>query len=142
MSLISYIGCNVKLPEKGYEDNPIDGGIFLGPTYADVDEKAEVKEAQFSTEYVYEVTFDSWGMELTPYQDKDTYEKSKLGLEKVCDMMETYLSVGDYFEFYTCWIGDEYNPREADITLTIRGWYTEGMELREQTLIRFVKSES
>jgi len=32
--------------------------------------------------------------------------------------------------------------KEAEITLPIRDWYTEGMELREQTLIRFVKNES
>lgn len=47
-------------------------------------EKAEVKEAKFLTEYVYEVTFDSWGIELSSYQDQDTFEKSKGGLEKVC----------------------------------------------------------
>lgn len=56
-----YIDCNVKLPEK-----------------------VEVKEAKFSTEYVYEVTFDSRGMELSSYQDQDRFEKSKGGLEKVC----------------------------------------------------------
>lgn len=142
MSLTSYIGCNVKLPEKGYEDVPIDGEIFIGPTYAGVDEKAKVKAAQFSTDYVYEVTFNGWGMELTDYQDEDTYAKSKKGIHQVCVMMDCYLEEGAFFEFYACWIYDESLPREAEVTLPIRSWFTEGMELREQTLIRFVKQKS
>lgn len=142
MSLTSYIGCNVPIAEKGYADMSVEDDIFVGPTYVDLDEKAEVKEAQFSTIYVYEVTYNGWGMELSSYQDEKFYEENKAGLHQVCAMMDSYLEVGDYFEFYTCWVGEEYNPKEAEITLPIHGWYTEGMELREQTLIRFIKNES
>lgn len=142
MSLTSYIGSNVSIEEKGYEKEPVEGEIFVGPSFSDEGSLGEVKEGQFSTTYVFEVTFNSWGMELSPYQDEILYEENKTGLHQVCEMMDFYLDVGEFFEFYTCWVGDEFNSKEAEITLPIRDWYTEGMELREQTLIRFVKNES
>ena len=74
MSLTSYIGSNVSIEEKGYEEEPVEGEIFVGPSFSD--------------------------------------EGSLDGV------------------------------KESEITLPIRDWYTEGMELREQTLIRFVKNGS
>lgn len=142
MSLTSYIGCNVPIAEKGYEDVSVEGEIFVGPAMAGIEERAEVKAAQFSTTYVYEVTFNGWGMELCSYQDKEDYEKHKEGLHQVCEMMNSYLGPGNFFEFYSCWVGEESDPRKLEMTLPIQDWYTEGMELREQTLIRFVKNAS
>lgn len=142
MSLTSYISCNVPIEEKGYEEEPVEGEVYVGPCYSDTGALAEVKEAHFSTTYVYEITFDSWGMKLSPYQDEEFYEENKTGLIQVCEMLNSYLGVGEFFEFYTCWAGEEFNPKEAEITLPIRGWYTEGMELREQTSTRFIKNES
>lgn len=44
MRLTNYAGCHVPMEEKGSEGMSIDGEIFVGPTYADLGEKAELKE--------------------------------------------------------------------------------------------------
>lgn len=139
MSLTSYIGSNVQIPVKSWDDELRDGEIHIGRSFADEEMIKEVKDAQFSSKYVYEVTYDWWGMELSPYDEKQQYEKSKIGLHQLCDEIASYLEEGDFFEFYTCWVGDESQPKEGELVLPIQGWFRDGMEVREQTLVTFYK---
>jgi len=49
--------------------------------------------------------------------------------------MDAYLRPGEYFYLSTCWIGDESNPIEGEISLPLKDWYRKGMELTEQALM-------
>lgn len=103
MSLASYIGCNIEIPlsDEGSTDL-----IFVGTSYADEFDKEVVKEKQFSTSLVYEIS-GLWDMEITKYTDEQMNNESRDKLIALCQMMNDYLKKGQYFEFYTCWIGDE-----------------------------------
>lgn len=142
VSMTSYIGSNVELPVREYEEESREKTLYIGPSFSDEGSLEEIKETKFSTKYVYEVTFDWWGIELSQYQDEEMYAENKQAFHLLCDQMDAYLSPGEYFYLYTCWIGDESNPIEGEISLPLKDWYREGMELTEQTLIRFVKNES
>lgn len=139
MSLTTYVGSPVQLPVRPLVDVAGENELYIGQTYADVEEKEAVKETHFSTPYVYEITYNSWGMELSPYDEKEEYERHKKGMLELCAFMDSYLQDGEFFELYTCWIGDEADPREAEIVLPLHDWFTEGMVIREKTLVKFEK---
>lgn len=54
-------------------------------------------------------------------------------------MMANYLENGESFYLYTYWVGEKSNPTEGEVSLPLKGWYEECMELRESTLIKFTK---
>lgn len=142
VSMTSYIGLNVELPVREYEEESREKTLYIGQSFSDQGSLEEIQETKFPEKYVYEVTFDWWGLELSQYQDEEMYEENKQALYFLCDRMDAYLRPGECFYLYTCWIGDESNPKEAEVNLPLKDWYTEGMELKEQTLIRFVKNGS
>lgn len=129
---------HLEIPMMDDEDGA-NNKIFIGHSFSEENERMEIKSEHIHTQYVYEVTFNWWGMELSPYQAKEMYEESKKGLLQLCEMMDGYLQTGESFLFYTSWMGEESNQREADITFPLQGWFEEGMELRERTLVKFVK---
>lgn len=139
MSLTTYVGSPVELPVRPITDLSVENELYIGQTYTDLDEIKAVKEAQFTSPYVYEITYNSWGIELSPYDEKEDYEQNQQGLLKLCAVMDSYLQDGEFFEFYTCWVGEESVPREGEITLPLQDWFKEGMVIREQTYIKFTK---
>lgn len=139
MSLTTYVGSPAELPVRPITDLSVENELYIGQTYTDLDEIEAVKGAQFTSPYVYEITYNSWGIELSPYDEKEDYEQNQQGLLKLCAVMDSYLQDGEFFEFYACWVGEESVPREGEITLPLQDWFKEGMVIREQTYIKFTK---
>ncbi|WP_330501679.1 hypothetical protein V2I71_22580 [Peribacillus frigoritolerans] len=136
MSLASYIGCNIELPINDNEYS--DDSFYIGRCFAGDSELQKVKKYQFTNPYVYEVS-SHWGIEISEYMNQETCAESKVKLLELCKRMDSYLEKGDYFELYSCWIGDETDKREGEITLQINNFDIDQIEIPEKTLARFEK---
>ncbi|MDQ0859754.1 hypothetical protein [Bacillus sp. V2I10] len=97
-----------------------------------------VKKYQFTTPYVYEVS-SHWGIEITEYMNPKTCVQSKKKLIELCKIKDNYLKKGDFFELYSCWVGEEAEKREGEITLQINNFDINQIEIPEKTLVRFEK---
>ena len=53
--------------------------------------------------------------------------------------MDSYLKEGDYFELYSCWVGEETEKREGEITLQINNFDIDQIETPEKTLVKIEK---
>lgn len=135
MSLASYIGCNIEMPET---DEDSDDVIYIGNCFSENYNREAVKKHQFSTPFIYEVSTD-WGIEISADISRETCTESKVKLMRLCEIMENHLKKGDFFELYSCWIGEEDDDRVADITLQLGGFDVDQLEIPEKTLVRFVK---
>jgi hypothetical protein len=135
MSLASYIGCNIKIPtnDEYYTDD-----FYIGRCFANDNNLRNVKKHQFTTPYVYEASSD-WGINISEHTSKKIRTQSKQKLIKLCEIMNGYLKKGDYFELYSCWIGDEAEEREGKITIKINNFDVDKIEIPEKTLVRFEK---
>lgn len=136
MSLASYIGCNIELPIAN--DEYSDESLYIGRCFADEENLQNVKKYQFTTPYVYEVS-SHWGIEITEYMNQKTCAESKNKLLELCERMDGYLIQGDYFELYSCWIGEEGDKREGELNLQINKFDIDKVEIPEKTLVRIEK---
>ena len=136
MSLAGYIGCNIEIPLS--EDDSTDL-IIIGNCFSNKYDRQNVKKYQFTTPYVYEVSSD-WGIEISEYVNTSTSADSKKKLTELCKMMDGYLEDGDFFEHYSCWVGEEKDKREGELTLLLNNFDIDNIEMPEKTLVRFVKS--
>lgn len=135
MSLASYIGCNVKIPLSNDDSNDV---ILIGDCFSDEVHKINVKKHQFTTDNVYEVST-GWGINISEYTNYSIRTESKQKLIRLCEIMNQYLEQGDYFELYSCWIGEEIDNREGELTLQINNFDIDHIEIPEKTLVRFEK---
>ena len=53
--------------------------------------------------------------------------------------MDSYLEKGDYFELFSCWVGEEKDKRVGKITLRIDNLNVDMIEMPEKTLVRIEK---
>jgi hypothetical protein len=136
MSLASYIGCNIELSIN--DDGSSDDFFYIGSCFAGERELQNVKKYQLTTPYVYEVS-SHWGIEISEYMDQETCAESKVKLLELCNRMNNYLEIGDYFELFSCWIGEEKDKREGEITFQINNFDIDHIEIPEKTLVRFEK---
>jgi hypothetical protein len=136
MSLASYIGCNIVIPING--DQYSDDFFYIGSCFAGEDDLLNVKKYQFTSPYVYEVS-SHWGIEITEYMNPITCAESKKKLIELSKIMDTYLEKGDFFELYSCWVGEEVEKRVGEITLQINNFNIDQIEIPEKTLVRFEK---
>ncbi|MGE7921521.1 hypothetical protein ACQKM9_21700 [Viridibacillus sp. NPDC093762] len=135
MSLASYIGCNVEVPLSNDEENNF---IYIGDCFSNKYNKQDVQKYQITTPFVYEVSSD-WGIEISEDMNQTTCAESKKKLIALCEIMDSYLEKGDYFELYSCWGGEEKDKRVGDITLKIDKLNVDLIELPEKTLVRIEK---
>lgn len=135
MSLASYIGCNVEIPLSDEESDDL---IIIGDCFSNEYDRRNVKKYQFTTPFVYEVSSD-WGIEISEYMSPKMLAESKEKLFALCEIMDSYLEKGDYFELYSCWVGEEAEKREGEITLRINNFDIEQIEIPEKTLVRLEK---
>lgn len=98
--------------------------------------RRDVKKYQFSTAFVYEVSSD-WGIEISEYMNQKTCAESKEKLIALCEIIDSYLEKKDYFELYSCWVGEEAEKREGEITLRLNNFDIEQVKIPEKTLVRF-----
>ncbi|TXC92703.1 hypothetical protein FS935_00385 [Metabacillus litoralis] len=136
MSLASYIGCNIELSIT--DDEYSDESLYIGGCFAGEYDLQNVKKFQFTTPYVYEIS-SHWGIEITEFMNPKTCAESKKKLIELCKRMDGYLKHGDYFELYSCWVGEETEKREGEITLLINNFDIDQIEIPEKTLVRFEK---
>lgn len=111
---------------------------YIGSCFAGERELQNVKKYQLTTPYVYEVS-SHWGIEISEYMDQETCAESKVKLLELCNRMNNYLVKGDYFELYSCWIGEEKDKREGEIIFQINNFDIDQIEIPEKTLVRFEK---
>ncbi|PAQ14962.1 hypothetical protein CD798_08725 [Bacillaceae bacterium SAOS 7] len=138
MSLASYIGCNIEIPFTD-ENTDEDLIIEIGDCFSDEECKLNVQKYQFTTPYVYEVST-HWGIVISEeWASKEICEKSKVKLTELCKIMNNYLEKGDFFELYSCWIGEESDKRESRLTLQLNNFDIDQIEIGEKTLVRFEK---
>lgn len=135
MSLASYIGCNVEIP---LSDDDSDDLIIIGDCFSDERHRLNIKKYQFTTPYVYEVS-SHWGIEISKYVNRRIRAESKEKLMALCKIMDSHLEKGNYFELYSCWVGEEADKREGEITLKINNFDIDQIEIPEKTLARFEK---
>jgi hypothetical protein len=136
MSLASYIGCNIEIPSN--DEEYTEDFFYIGSCFAGEDELLNVKKYQFTTPYVYEVS-SHWGINISKYTTKEICTESKKKLIELCEIMDSYLEKGDFFELYSCWVGEETESREGEITLQINNFDIDQIEIPEKTLVRFEK---
>ncbi|MFF2458761.1 hypothetical protein [Peribacillus simplex] len=136
MSLASYIGCNIEIPIN--DDEYSDEFFYIGGCFAGEFDLLNVKKYQFTTPYVYEVS-SHWGIDISEYMNPKTCAESKKKLIELCKIMDSYLEKGDLFELYSCWVGEEAEKRDGEITLLINNFDIDQIKIPEKTLVRFEK---
>ena len=47
------------------------------------------------------------------------FAESKEKLLELCKIMDSYLNKGDFFELYSCWVGEEDEKRNGEFTLPL-----------------------
>ena len=135
MGLASYIGCNVEIP---LSDEDSDDLIIIGNCFSDEHHLSNIKKYHFTTPYVYEVS-SHWGIEISKYVNKRIRVESKEKLIELCKIMDSQLEKGDFFELYSCWVGEETDNREGKITMRINNFDIDQIEIPEKTLVRVEK---
>lgn len=130
MSLASYIGCNVEIPLSNEDSEDL---FYIGSCFSNENDRLNVKKYQFTTPYVYEVS-SHWGIEISENMNPKTCAESKKKLIILCKIMDSYLEKGDFFELYSCWVGEETEKREGEITLQINNFDINQIEIPEKTL--------
>jgi hypothetical protein len=136
MSLASYIGCNIEIPinDEEYSDEL----FYIGCCFVSEFDLLHVKKHQFTTPFVYEVS-SHWGIEITECMNPKSCAESKMKLMKLCEVMDGYLEKGDFFELYSCWVGEEAEKRNGELTLQINNFEIDQIDIPEKTLVRFEK---
>lgn len=135
MSLASYIGCNIEIPLSDKDSEDL---IIIGPCFSDVYNRQNVKKYQFTTPFVYEVSSD-WGIEISEHTHNRICAESKEKLIELCKMMDSYLDKGDFFELYSCWVGEEGDKRVGELTLQLNKFDINQIEIPEKMVVRIEK---
>lgn len=54
--------------------------------------------------------------------NQKTCAQSKKKLIRLCEIMDNHIKNGDFFELYSCWVGEKADNRESEITLQINNF--------------------
>ncbi|WP_342527263.1 hypothetical protein MKY84_01365 [Chryseomicrobium sp. FSL W7-1435] len=136
MSLATYIGTNQKIPTE--EENPdhYDSDFWIGRCFSDETNQEAVLKNQFSTTYAYEIS-SHWGIEIYEGQSLENQAECLIKLNKLLKITESYVSSGDYFELYSCWLGEESERRESELSIRMTECKVSEIRFAEKTLVRF-----
>lgn len=135
MSLASYLGTNVEIPLSDVDSKNL---IIIGDCFSDESHRQEVQKNHFTTTFIYEISSD-WGIEITEYVYKPMLLESKAKLLALCEIMNSYIKKDDFFELYSCWVGDESSKREGEIILQLNNFDIDEIDLPEKTVVKFEK---
>ena len=134
MSLASYIGCNVEIPLTDPDSNDV---IVFGPCFQ---MKVCLKlYKSFNFKQVTRMKFQQCEV-LNLMSGKQKGRRRKLKkLIALCTIMEGYLNDGDYFELFSCWVGNEDKERLGELKLKINHFHIDEIRIPERTLVRIEK---
>ncbi|PLS17459.1 hypothetical protein CVD28_12990 [Bacillus sp. M6-12] len=136
MSIVNYLGCNFTLPLSNQESGE---EILIGGNYFSDEEMRENVRKQFSTKYIYEVTSKKFGSIWFDKDYENDYSEQHKNFQALCELLETYLTEGDYCELYTCWLGDESDEKEIEQTITLNNFDINNINLCTNSLITLMK---
>ncbi|MBQ0141045.1 MAG: hypothetical protein KBT36_17395 [Kurthia sp.] len=137
MSLASYIGTNIPLPTEEERADLYDDTFWIGDCFSDKYDKKNMTKHHFTTKYVYEVS-SHWGIIILP-NDSLRYE-SISKLRKLLQHVESYMQLGDYFQLYTCWLGEETDKSEDQLSIELHQINFQTLEIPEKTVVTFYNS--
>ncbi|EEL87960.1 hypothetical protein CN445_20075 [Bacillus cereus] len=112
--------------------------IIIGPCFSDEGLLEVVKEHQFQINYIYEVS-SGWVIELVEWQSLKEKEEAQNKLLTLCSIMKEYLKEGEYFELFSCWVGDEDQKKVGELNLKINHFDVAEICIPERTLVRIEK---
>ncbi|PFL17049.1 hypothetical protein COJ07_23965 [Bacillus cereus] len=112
--------------------------IIIGPYFSDEGLLEVVKDHQFQTNYIYEVS-SGWGIELVEWQSLKEKEEARNKLLTLCSIMEEYLKEGEYFGLFSCWDGDEDQEEVGELNLKINHFDVAEICMPERTLVKIEK---
>lgn len=136
MSLATYIGINFSLLTDEDAPDLYNEEFWVGSCFADQKCLDAVKAHQFSTSHVYEIS-SHWGIELYEGQRAKNREESLLKLNILLTLLHPHMAPGNYFELYSCWIGEEAESHEEEVTIDMHNLDTQSLEILEKTVVRF-----
>lgn len=136
MSLATYIGIDVPLLTDEDAPDLYNEEFWIGCCFADQECLDAVQAHQFSTSHVYEIS-SHWGIELYEGQRAKDREESLLKLNILLTLLHPHIAPGHYFELYSCWIGEEAESREDEVTVNMESMDTGSLEILEKVLVRF-----
>lgn len=134
MSLASYIGTNSIIPTDLEREDLYDDSFWIGDCFSSTYEKINVQKKHFTTKYVYEVS-SHWGIEIC--NDKSSDQEALRKLRQLIAHLKKYLQAGDFFELYSCWVGEEKDPKDDHLTIHIDEIDWQTIEIPEKTLVTF-----
>ncbi|MDR4169944.1 hypothetical protein P9485_07555 [Bacillus nitratireducens] len=112
--------------------------IIIGPCFSDEVLLEVVKEHQFQINYIYEVS-SGWVIELVEWQSLKEKKEAQNKLLTLCSIMKEYLKEGEYFELFSCWVGDEDQKKVGELNLKINHFDVAEICIPERTLVRIEK---
>ncbi|EJS54986.1 hypothetical protein CN507_09200 [Bacillus cereus] len=112
--------------------------IIIGPCFSDEGLLEVVKEHQFQINYIYEVS-SGWVIELVEWQSLKEKKEAQNKLLTLCSIMKEYLKEGEYFELFSCWVGDEDQKKVGELNLKINHFDVAEICIPERTLVRIEK---
>lgn len=134
MSLATYIGTNIELPADEEYTDLYDDDFWIGDCFSDKYNKKAMKKHHFSTNYVYEVS-SHWGITIS--KNSSTCYESIAKLNALIKHLKNYLQPGDSFQLYSCWIGEENEKSEGNLTFTIGEFSPYQIEIPEKIVVTF-----
>lgn len=135
MSLASYIGTNVAIPINPHiYDEDFDEILWIGPCFAEPEDVETARTQHFSTAYAYEIS-SHWGIGTETNRPLDL--ESKIKLKKLFELLKDYMKPGDYFQLYSCWVGEEDEQSEGSMTVHMDTLNLNELVLLEKTVVTF-----
>lgn len=134
MSLASYIGTNTPLFTEEERPDLYDDSFWIGECFSDKYNRRAMKKHHFTTSYVYEIS-SHWGIVISPNDDLRYEAISKL--KKLLQHVDCSMQAGDYFQLYTCWIGEETDKHDGQLTIKRAQINFQTLEIPEKTVVTF-----
>ncbi len=140
MSIVTYIGLNfeVKISDE-MTDEPIE--ICYG--FSEEENRLSIKESHFTTPFVYEICECGepiWNMnEYNQQYSPHNFEKAKKTFVQLCEFLNELIPEGDYCEIFICWLDDENEPMEHEVSIDLKNPVIEPLKHYEKCYIQLYK---
>jgi hypothetical protein len=79
---------------------------------------------------------------ISEYTTPSICAESKKKLIELCKLMDEYLEKGDFIELYSCWVGEEDEKREGELTLELNNFDIDQIQIPEKNISTICKNIS